>query len=340
MDCVIGLLHSSVIDVDRLDYIIRDAKTMGYQSVSVDYQRLLGGIVLVMDSEYCFRSGFHKNAVSIIENAVYAHDIEKKWIQGHPAILYDSYLIRQSIEFLENMVSKKEGVVSTLFSYDSLSETGSHFGDIFVRYLCDTDVLHLMKNVYYEENPYSKEYFNRSIRRHPVWKSEAEYRSLFTAEDRNMLTKAIRVIYDKDGSSSARVNREMIQTIEENIIEEEKGKGSTNRIKKMEKRKKFCEALLTLCESCNAQQDIVLLSTSFFKSNFEKGKVQRLLISFPGNSKTPELKDVSSTLSSAPSEGDTLVYIFYYPKKGTERLDTLKFTQGLISEFSRIQEER
>ena len=54
LDCLIQLLHSSVIDVDRLDYIIRDASTMGYQSVSIDYERLLSGIVAVRDGEYNF----------------------------------------------------------------------------------------------------------------------------------------------------------------------------------------------------------------------------------------------------------------------------------------------
>ncbi|MDE6282249.1 MAG: HD domain-containing protein, partial [Oscillospiraceae bacterium] len=96
MDCVIQLLHSSVIDVDRLDYIIRDATTIGYQSVSVDYQRLLDGITLVKDSQFTFRLGFHKNAVSVIENAVYAHDNEKKWVQGHPTNLYECYLIQET----------------------------------------------------------------------------------------------------------------------------------------------------------------------------------------------------------------------------------------------------
>ena len=43
-DCMIHMLHSSVIDVDRLDYIIRDAAISGYQSVSIDYERLLNGI--------------------------------------------------------------------------------------------------------------------------------------------------------------------------------------------------------------------------------------------------------------------------------------------------------
>ena len=45
-----------------LDYIIRDASTMGYQSVSIDYERLLSGIVAVRGGEYNFTVGFRSLA--------------------------------------------------------------------------------------------------------------------------------------------------------------------------------------------------------------------------------------------------------------------------------------
>ena len=334
MDCVISLLHSSVIDVDRLDYIIRDANTMGYQSVSVDYQRLLSGIVLVMNGEYTFRTGFHKNAVSVIENAVYAHDIEKKWIQNHPVILYDSYLVRQSIEFIEDAVLKKGNTNSTFFSYDSLSEKGSCFGDTVVRYLCDADVIHLMKNVYYEENPYSKEYFDRSIRRHPAWKSEAEYRNLFTADERKTITKAGRMIFYEDKLSSVRINKEMIDNIQKEIDEESAGRGNLITAKK--KQKKYCETLLELCGDFDIEPDVLLLSTSFYKSVFSKGEVQKLLISFSNEKEPSELKDVSSTLSSISGDED-MIYLYYYPKKKEEKLDVRRFAKRLIDEFIQIR---
>lgn len=34
----------------------------------------------------------NESALSVIESAIYAHDTEKKWIQGHPAILYEIYI--------------------------------------------------------------------------------------------------------------------------------------------------------------------------------------------------------------------------------------------------------
>lgn len=91
LNCVISLLNSSIIDVDRLDYIIRDSATIGFKNAQVDYVRLLAGLRIVeyevqsennKDGSYktsrkklCI--GYHKSALSVIESAIYAHDTEK-----------------------------------------------------------------------------------------------------------------------------------------------------------------------------------------------------------------------------------------------------------------------
>ena len=124
LNCVISLLNSSIIDVDRLDYIIRDAETIGFKNAQVDYMRLLNGIRIVSTNKsLCI--GYHKSALSVIESAVYAHDAEKKWVQGHPSILYE-------MEALKNAMSSLTSIFSTtfdsnpLFCYESLTEKGKN----------------------------------------------------------------------------------------------------------------------------------------------------------------------------------------------------------------------
>lgn len=46
-NCFIGLLNSKVIDVDKLDYLLRDAYFSGHGTVNIDYQRLLSSITIV-----------------------------------------------------------------------------------------------------------------------------------------------------------------------------------------------------------------------------------------------------------------------------------------------------
>ena len=133
LNCIIGLLNSSIIDVDRLDYIIRDSETIGFKNVQVDYIRLLDGLrILEYDSSNCskksslrerFCVGYHKKALSVIESTIYAHDAEKKWIQGHPAILYEMAVLQNAMEELTHLFSS-ESDSNPIFCYEALTEEG------------------------------------------------------------------------------------------------------------------------------------------------------------------------------------------------------------------------
>ena len=79
-NCLIELLHSDTIDVDRLDYLIRDSFMSGYCSVNIDYFRLLTSIHLTANANNLFEFTFTKNALSVLENVIIAHDSEKKMV--------------------------------------------------------------------------------------------------------------------------------------------------------------------------------------------------------------------------------------------------------------------
>ena len=48
-NCIITMLNSKVIDVDRLDYLIRDAYFTGFETVNIDYSRLLTSLTIVIE---------------------------------------------------------------------------------------------------------------------------------------------------------------------------------------------------------------------------------------------------------------------------------------------------
>lgn len=122
MNCIISLLNSSIIDVDRLDYVIRDSATIGFQNVQIDYMRLLRGLRIVsLDKHY--RIGYHKSALSVIESAVYAHDAEKKWVQSHPSILYEMEILKSAMDRL-TVIFRTEADANPLFCYEALTEEG------------------------------------------------------------------------------------------------------------------------------------------------------------------------------------------------------------------------
>lgn len=122
LNCIISLLNSSIIDVDRLDYIIRDSATIGFKNAQVDYMRLLKGMRIVTNQgRLCI--GYHKSALSVIESAVYAHDAEKKWIQNHPSILYEMEALKNAMSTLTGMFSS-ESDPNPIFCYEALTEEG------------------------------------------------------------------------------------------------------------------------------------------------------------------------------------------------------------------------
>ena len=339
LNCIIRLLHSTVIDVDRLDYIIRDAATMGYQSVSIDYKRLLSGLELVMEDDYNFTVGFHKNAISIIENAVFAHDNEKKWVQSHPAIIYETFLLKQAIIYVESRIRHEyPGSSSTLFGFDSLTDTGSKFlskseneqkvDTLHIHYLCDADLIFLIKNRYISH--YSEEYFNRNKRRLPVWKSEAEFRSLFTESERKTINEAMEKIMSNNTGlvDDIEITEETLEDIKKAI--EEAKIGFTERAIILEKKHAYITKIFDLCEQFGISKSFVLISKTFFKSNFSKDDMGKIPIYFPANQKFCALKKVSTTLSSNRTENEKLIYFYYYPKQNREKIDTDSFSKKLL----------
>ena len=91
----------------------------------------------------------------------------------HPVVLYEAYILQHIMGYLSEKMDDGD---KTLFSLESLSKRGQRFGNgLSVCLLCDDDIIYLMKNPFYSQ--LSEEFFERRIRRHPVWKSEAEYKA-------------------------------------------------------------------------------------------------------------------------------------------------------------------
>ena len=190
LNCFISLLNSKVIDVDKLDYLIRDAFIIGFDTVALDYNRLLKAIVIVEgDSNY--EIAYKKTALSVIENVIYAHDAERKWIQNHPVVLYECYILQKIFKSLQEKFFEDN---INLFSKEALGVKGIQISDgKSIRLLCDDDIIYLMKNIY--DSEWTNQYFERKKRMHPVWKSEAEYKAMvrnkFSEDDQKNFENAM-----------------------------------------------------------------------------------------------------------------------------------------------------
>ena len=322
-NCFISMLNSDVIDVDKLDYLVRDAYITGFDTVHIDYIRLLNSVTLYFDEEESrFQIAYYKSAISVIENVIYAHDAEKKWIQTHPVVLYDGYLINHMIRELNDKFDKK------LFSVKAISKDGDEYfyndgKSIRIRLLCDDDIICLSKSML--SDPLIDEYYERNKRRHPLWKSEAEYNA-YIEEDvgGNKLEEvklAIKIMLDSlEGKKVYSIDDAYINDIESEIEKLDEVKEILDsdtykaQMKGKSEIKKICDGLKEYAKDNNFQPDYVFLKATQFSSGFGKTDFSNILILFNKNGKR-NLKRFKEIVPTFDISYDKKDYYYIYSQK-------------------------
>ncbi|MFL0194427.1 HD domain-containing protein [Clostridium sp. WILCCON 0269] len=341
-NCFISLLNSKVIDVDKLDYLIRDAYITGFDTVSIDYERLLSSLtVSKVDGQ--FELGYYKNAISVIENVVYAHDSERKWIQNHPVVLYEAYILQHVMSYLSSKIDSGD---KKLFSLECLSKSGQSFdNNIKVKLMCDDDIIYLMKNIY--SNELSEEYFERKNRRHPIWKSEAEYKAFFLG-----FTKGGELLIEFEKAMEATANY-LIKSTDSWVIDDKLIKKIKNELKELEtieldemtknvqKRQKkdilkIMNCLKEYSEQKNIEYNFIILMASQFNSGFSKPDFSAINIMFKTacSEKIAKFGDIASSLNAKEKERNNFFYLFYKRKNSEDSdIDNAEICKKLFMEF-------
>ena len=360
-NCFVTMLNSKVIDVDRLDYLIRDAYITGFKTVDLDYERLLNALTIVNEreieeskknseknsrknSESSYIIAYKKDALSVIENVVFAHDAEKKWIQSHPVVLYESYLLQHIISYLNQALDDGE---HRLFSINALSKEGVNLKQgVHISLLCDDDIVYLFKNVC--SDTLSEEYFAREKRRHPVWKSEAEYKAYINrmsdgGEIKDSFSDCLQSFIEGDARGVQMpivINPKLEEKLErEKEDAEQKLADAKNRIDRdsFSEQRNGTLRKLSLCRFLNRyadehglEKDFVILKASMFTSNFSKEDIQNIPIVFSldGDEFVKRAGDVCSLLNSEGVKED-FYYLFYRETDGNRIQSKKKFCEQL-----------
>lgn len=188
LNTMIEMLNGSVIDVDKLDYLIRDSYVTGYKTMAIDVDRLLSGYTLSTyiseDNKEKLVAVYKKSALSVVENVVFANDLERRWIQSNPTVLYDCKLVEIAIKkFNQYMMGQYPDLeeYSNIFNRYSISSAGYPLDKkIPLRLLSDDDIITYLKN--HDCGEIGKQYFSRKDRYKPLWKSEPEYSEVVKKE--------------------------------------------------------------------------------------------------------------------------------------------------------------
>lgn len=330
-NCFISMLNSKVIDVDKLDYLIRDAYITGFDTVNIDYERLLTAITVAKDGGR-YKIAYEKNAVSVIENVIYAHDAERKWIQTHPVVLYETYILQHAMSHLK---VKMDGNGKNLFSLEALSIAGQQFDNgICISLLCDDDIIFLMKNMFNTE--LSQEYFERRQRRHPVWKSEAEYKVFLlnlakggTLLDEFEKAMSVTANYLVRSTDAWVIDDDLIKKLEkerERIYKEDMDQ-ETRKVQLEDKERilKVMHALQSYADDKQMKCNFVVLMASQFGSGFGKADFTETNVVFQTKEgeKTAKFSEIVSSLKAKEKQRENFFYLFYKrdPDADTEEID-------------------
>ena len=321
-NCFISMLNSKVIDVDKLDYLIRDAYITGFDTVNIDFERLLSSLTISKDSGK-YKIAYYKNAISVIENVVYAHDAERKWLQTHPVVLYEAYILQHIISYLSEKIDDNE---KRLFSLESLSKKGQQFKNgLSSSLLCDDDIIYLMKNSFHSQ--LCEEFFERRIRRHPVWKSEAEYKafvldmasggSLLEKFEQAMSVTAKYLIKSTDSwviddYLIAKLEKEKETLISTNMDSETKRVQLENK----EMILKVVHSLESYANEKGISCNFVILMASQFNSGFGKPDFSATNIAFQtkDGEKIAAVGKIVSAIEAKERDRDNFFYLFYKRK--------------------------
>ena len=189
-NCLIQLLNGQAIDVDKLDYVIRDTWSSGVDNVSIDVQRLLSALEIVRAADG-LKVVFRKSALSVIQSVLDGRNHLFKWIYSHHTVCYFSRLLQDAVKKLNEVLSAgdtPDAFLEAVFSRQCFEEP-VQAGRATVFLPCDDDIYSLLK-AHKNEIAEMDELLSRRPVRVPLWKTQAEFETLFgdrTTAQRGML---------------------------------------------------------------------------------------------------------------------------------------------------------
>jgi uncharacterized protein len=203
----IELLNGVAIDVDKLDYIMRDTWASGVHNVTIDVDRLLRALMIDGNTH---KLCFGKSALSIIQNVVDGRNYLHWWIYNHHTVLYYAEVLESALKKLADIFAVNDNrnrFWEIVFSKDPF------YGPVSLGYHrillpTDGDLLFLMKH-YLPTSHEVYDIFSHNPRRFTLWKTFAEFKKIFQLQGQasrrdlsNIRKHAIDTLADTTGRPS------------------------------------------------------------------------------------------------------------------------------------------
>lgn len=239
--------------------------------------------------------------------------------------------IKQAADSLSSEDEPK-GNTSQDVAQATIDQVPKHF---HISLLSDDDLIFLMKNVYKDELCW--EYFSRQNRRHPIWKSEAEYRALFDEklgpesldkleEEFASLGKYLDFMNGNfpiiNKSALSRIKRELDEADQELL-----GNDWENTVNSYKTHIKWMECLERAATVGGFDFDIVLIRAKKFDSGFSKAELSRIPIQFKNLNTVKPFGSVITSLDSVKKRDN---FFYLYAKRNSGEINITAFVNEII----------
>jgi len=185
-NCLIRLLNGRAIDVDKLDYVLRDTWSSGVNNVSVDVQRLLSALEIVDGPRGLLEVAFRKSALSVLQSMIDGRNFLFRWIYTHHTVCYYSFVLQKAVDQLDKILSPGEtsgAFLDAMFSAEVFEGAVPVNASASVYLPCDYDIYSLLK-LRREEITEVDEILGRKPSVVPLWKTQAEFETIFAHNQR------------------------------------------------------------------------------------------------------------------------------------------------------------
>ena len=192
-NCLIQLLNSKILDVDRLDYLGRDTQMSGFSNAIPDLDTLAASVTAVRMPDGWLAPAYRDSALRVFDLMFQTKLSHDAWVLASPAGPYDAGLIEHCIRRLNELIAPD--YTQKIFSVDALGRDGVTLSnEKHYRLLSDVDIAADLKA---QTDPEFQELYTRELdkRRIPSWRSYYEFQHIFNDPAAGLTTDAIMKVF-------------------------------------------------------------------------------------------------------------------------------------------------
>lgn len=200
---IIDILNSP-IDVDKLDYLLRDSYMSGANLVNIDIERLISAYTFHQQFGCIALSG---KALSTISNFIYGRDAVYTWIVNHHVNVYTNRIFAKILDLAFESFEDKE----QFFSYEAISN----------KLIDDHDVISFIRLKTAKNDTIAHLYNKLSYRDYykTIWKNNLEFETLISDQAfRDLLTLKIKEYESELGYVEEKIAKQIKADPEDIII--------------------------------------------------------------------------------------------------------------------------